>query len=83
MMGNSRLCSRRFVRNLFLSIRLPVFLTTVPAILADSFISPEYHGNSVKFPITPLQPVEDKSDDSSNAFEKAFLKSFLPTKESG
>ncbi|KAM3180364.1 hypothetical protein ACTXT7_016423, partial [Hymenolepis weldensis] len=83
MMGNSRLCSRRFVRNLFLSIRLSVFLTTVPTLLADSFISPEYHGSSVKSPITPLQPVEDKSDGSSNVFENAFLKSFLPTRESG
>nr|CDS28633.2 wd40 repeat [Hymenolepis microstoma] len=83
MMGNSRLCSRRFVRNLFLSLRLPVFLTTVPALLAHSFISSECHSSVKPPPNTLLQLEDDESDPPPNTFEKAFLKSFVLTEKRG
>ncbi|VDO05941.1 unnamed protein product [Rodentolepis nana] len=80
-MGNSRLCSRRFVRNLFLSIRLPVFLAIVPALLAHSFVSSECHSSARPSPSMPLQLENDESGPPSNAFEKAFLKSFVLTEK--
>ncbi len=36
----SRLCSRRFIRQLLLSTRLPTFLSTVPHLLAMGALSP-------------------------------------------
>ncbi|KAL5108597.1 WD repeat-containing protein 81 [Taenia crassiceps] len=70
---NSRLCSRRFIRNLFLSTQLLPFLSTLPTLLANSLL--------LSTPQTPSLPSATvNSECSTNAtVDGAFCRAFLLT----
>ncbi|CDI97412.1 wd40 repeat [Echinococcus multilocularis] len=73
---NSRLCSRRFIRNLFLSTRLLPFLSTVPTLLANSLLSSTPQPSS-------LPPATVNSEPSTTTIttvvDDAFCRAFLLT----
>ncbi|VDD80568.1 unnamed protein product [Mesocestoides corti] len=76
--ASNRICSRRFIRDCLLSVRLPVFLSTVPDLLAMSLISPCSSSVNVAPPEAHEVPLADCSQTTMD-----FFRAFLPDLEDG